>query len=84
MCISYLLFFIVEHVQEAMLYVENANNLDPKAKLDDIKVIRDITTRCGMKSKIIATPSSKLDDESLKVNQFFWKLIYCGPMVFFI
>lgn len=51
-----------------MLYVDNANNLDPKAILDDLKVIRDIVTRCGMKSKIIASPTSEIEDDSLKVN----------------
>lgn len=56
-----------EHVQEAMLYVENADNLDPLAKLGDTKVIRDIATRCGMKTRTIATPVLEVEDDLQKV-----------------
>lgn len=50
-----------------MLYVENANNIDPTEKLSDLKVIRDIASRCGMKSKIIANPTLDIEDDFSKV-----------------
>lgn len=54
----------LEHVQEAMLYVKGANDLDPSARLADIKIIKEIANKCGMKTKIIAAPTIIEIDES--------------------
>lgn len=39
-----------------MLYVEGANNIEPNAKLEDIKLIGSIATKCGFKYRIIGRP----------------------------
>lgn len=41
-----------------MLYVKDADNLEPWARLEDMKVIRDIALKCGQKTKIIAPPAA--------------------------
>lgn len=48
----------LEHIQEVMLYVKGANDLDPNARLEDPTIIKDIVQKCGMKMKIIAAPSN--------------------------
>lgn len=47
---------ILEHIQEVMLYVKGADNLEPTARLDDIKIIKEIVNKCGYKLKFIANP----------------------------
>lgn len=46
-----------EHVQEVMLYIKDADNLEPTAKLEDLKITREIALKCGHKTKVIAPPS---------------------------
>lgn len=41
-----------------MLYVQDANNLEPSARLEDLKITRDIALRCGQKTRVIAAPSN--------------------------
>lgn len=43
-----------------MLYVKGADNLEPYARLDDLKIIREIATKCGLKTKIVAAPSEEI------------------------
>lgn len=49
----------LEDVQEVMLYVKGANDIEPTTRLEDIKIIREIVTKCGMKSRVIAAPENE-------------------------
>lgn len=42
-----------------MLYVKGADNLEPNAKLEDLKISREIAIKCGLKTKVIAAPNAK-------------------------
>lgn len=48
----------LESVQEVMLYVKGADNLEPSARLEDMKIIREIALKCGQKTKVVAPPSN--------------------------
>lgn len=48
----------LEHVQEVMLYVKNAPDIDPRVRLEDPNIIKDIVTKCGMKMKFVAAPTN--------------------------
>ena len=51
-----------EHVQEVMLYVKGADNLEPDAKLEDMKITREIAAKCGLKTKVIAAPTDHVEE----------------------
>lgn len=53
-----------EHVQEAMLYVKGADNIAPRARLEDFNIIQNITHKCGYKARIIKQPSLKSTTET--------------------
>lgn len=46
----------LSHIQEAMLYVKNVEEMEPETRLEDMKIIKDIVAKCGMKMKIVAAP----------------------------
>jgi len=52
----------LEHVQEAMLYVKGAPDIHPRTKLEDITIIKEIVKKCGMRIKVVAAPSTKLNE----------------------
>lgn len=39
------------------MYVKDADNLEPTARLEDMKVIREIALKCGQKTKVVAPPT---------------------------
>ncbi|KAG4079054.1 hypothetical protein HA402_001709 [Bradysia odoriphaga] len=47
----------VESVQEVMLYVADANNLEPSARLEDLQITREIALKCGQKTRVVAPPA---------------------------
>lgn len=47
-----------EHVQEVMLYIRDADNLEPNAKLEDMKITREIAIKCGLKTRVVAAPTT--------------------------
>lgn len=53
----------LEHIQEVMLYVKGAGNIDPEARLEDQKIIKEIVTKCGLKMKIVAAPTIASKEE---------------------
>nr|XP_029734082.1 LOW QUALITY PROTEIN: translation initiation factor IF-2, mitochondrial [Aedes albopictus] len=53
----------LEHIQEVMLYVKGAGNIDPDARLEDQKIIKEIVTKCGLKMKIVAAPTTTVKEE---------------------
>ncbi|XP_053669741.1 translation initiation factor IF-2, mitochondrial [Anopheles nili] len=55
----------LEHIQEVMLYVKGASNIDARARLEDPKLIKDIAAKCGLRTKIVATPVDE-EDEVIK------------------
>ncbi|XP_052863839.1 translation initiation factor IF-2, mitochondrial [Anopheles cruzii] len=54
----------VEHIQEAMLYVKGVGSIERQARLEDPRVIKDIASKCGFRTKIVA--ASVDEDESQK------------------
>ncbi|XP_052888178.1 translation initiation factor IF-2, mitochondrial [Anopheles moucheti] len=56
----------LEHIQEVMLYVKGAGNIDGTARLEDPKLIKDIAAKCGFKTKIVAAPVAEDEEELLK------------------
>lgn len=49
----------LEQVQEAMLYVKSAPDIDPRTRLEDPNMIKEIVSKLGMKIKIVAAPSKE-------------------------
>ncbi|XP_050100278.1 translation initiation factor IF-2, mitochondrial isoform X1 [Anopheles aquasalis] len=47
----------LEHVQEVMLYVKGIGSIESQARLEDPRVIKDIASKCGFKTKIVAAPT---------------------------
>lgn len=41
-----------------MLYIRDADNLEPHATLDDMKITREIAIKCGLKTRVVAAPST--------------------------
>lgn len=39
------------------MYVKGADNLEPSARLEDLKIIREIALKCGQKTKVVAAPT---------------------------
>lgn len=56
-----------------MLYVKGADNIEPTARLEDLKIIREIAIKCGLKTKVIAAPSTKTEATDIKVLFRFCK-----------
>lgn len=54
----------LDDVQEVMLYVEGADNIEPSAVLEDLKIIQEIVRKCGMKSRIVAAPQKEITIET--------------------
>lgn len=54
----------LDDVQEVMLYVKGADDIEPSARLEDVKIIREIVQKCGLKSKIIAAPDKQETQET--------------------
>lgn len=67
---------ILDHIQEVMLYVPGAENIDPNACLDDPKIIKDIVSKCGMKTQYVAPPKLAADMETsvsaLRIKYSSW------------
>lgn len=61
-------FNFPELVQEAMLYVRGANDIEPSARLEDPKIIKDIANKCGMKTKIVSAPSIDETDDNVIIR----------------
>ncbi|XP_067629595.1 translation initiation factor IF-2, mitochondrial [Eurosta solidaginis] len=51
----------LDDVQEVMLYVKGADNIEPNARLDDLKIIQEIANKCGTKTRIVAAPDIEHD-----------------------
>ncbi|XP_030370264.1 translation initiation factor IF-2, mitochondrial isoform X2 [Scaptodrosophila lebanonensis] len=53
----------LDDVQEAMLYVPGADNIEPNARLEDLKLIQDISKKLGCKTRVVAAPDNILEDD---------------------
>lgn len=62
---EYIAIAFIEHVQEVMLYVKGADNIEPSHSLRDFKIIKEISNRCGMKTIPVSAPTKH--DEVEKV-----------------
>lgn len=49
-----------------MLYVKGADNIEPDSKLSDLRIIKDIASKCGYKIRTVAAPTS--DEESNDIH----------------
>lgn len=56
----------IEDIQEAMLYIKNAPDINPSTRLEDISIIKDIVKKCGMKMKIVSAPKEDDHKEEIK------------------
>ncbi|KAH8295405.1 hypothetical protein KR018_010896, partial [Drosophila ironensis] len=52
-----------DDVQEAMLYVKGADNIEAQAQLPDLKVIQEIAKKLGSKTRVVATPDTASEAE---------------------
>lgn len=59
------------HIQEAMLYVKNVEEMEAHSRLEDMKTIKDIVAKCGMKMKIVAAPSATTVVDEVKDKDVF-------------
>ncbi|CAD6994125.1 unnamed protein product [Ceratitis capitata] len=55
----------LEDVQEIMLYVKGADNIEPNARLDDLKIIQEIVNKSGAKTRIVSAP----EDDSVDSDE---------------
>lgn len=55
--------YLTDDVQEVMLYVDGADNIEPQARLEDLKIIQEIVKKCGMKSRVVAAPEKEILSE---------------------
>ncbi|EDW49131.1 translation initiation factor IF-2, mitochondrial isoform X1 [Drosophila sechellia] len=53
----------LDDVQEAMLYVKGADNIEPAFKLADLKIIQEIAKKLGAKTRVVATPEESTTDD---------------------
>ncbi|KAH8232459.1 hypothetical protein KR032_007205 [Drosophila birchii] len=53
----------LDDVQEAMLYVKGADNIEAAAKLPDLKIIQEIAKKLGAKTRVVATPEMANEDD---------------------
>ncbi|XP_032593334.1 translation initiation factor IF-2, mitochondrial isoform X2 [Drosophila grimshawi] len=53
----------LDDVQEAMLYVPGADNIEAAAKLEDLKIIQEIAKKLGAKTRVVAAPEASVEDE---------------------
>lgn len=44
-----------------MLYIRDADNLEATAKLENMKIIREIAIKCGLKTRVVAAPTLNED-----------------------
>lgn len=51
-----------------MLYVRGANDIEPSARLEDPKIIKDIVNKCGMKTKIVSAPSVDEAEDNVRID----------------
>ncbi|XP_055587378.1 translation initiation factor IF-2, mitochondrial [Uranotaenia lowii] len=56
----------LEHIQEVMLYVKGAGSIEPKARLEDQKIVKEILSKCGLRMKIVAQPERSVIEEEAK------------------
>ncbi|XP_046805266.1 translation initiation factor IF-2, mitochondrial isoform X2 [Lucilia cuprina] len=61
----------LEDVQEAMLFVKDADNIEPSAQLHDIKVIQEIVKKLGARVRIVAAPTSATSEIESKDKDVF-------------
>lgn len=47
-----------------MLYVKDAKNLEPNARLEDFQIIKEIAGKCGFKVRTVSAPGQKSTTES--------------------
>ncbi|XP_060648590.1 translation initiation factor IF-2, mitochondrial isoform X1 [Drosophila nasuta] len=53
----------LDDVQEAMLYVRGADNIEAAAKLEDLKIIQEIAKKLGVKTRVVSAPETSAEDE---------------------
>uniref|UniRef100_A0A6P4G1D6 Translation initiation factor IF-2, mitochondrial-like n=1 Tax=Drosophila rhopaloa TaxID=1041015 RepID=A0A6P4G1D6_DRORH len=53
----------LDDIQEAMLYVKGADNIEPAFKLADLKIIQEIAKKLGAKTRVVATPETSSEDD---------------------
>lgn len=52
----------LSHIQEAMLYVKNIEEMEAESRLEDMKIVKNIVAKCGMKMKIVAAPTTAVEE----------------------
>ncbi|TMW39376.1 hypothetical protein DOY81_015543, partial [Sarcophaga bullata] len=53
-------------VQEAMLFVKDADNIEPNAPLHDLKTIQEIVKKLGARVRIVAAPTASIAEAGSK------------------
>lgn len=57
------MYIFSDDVQEGMLYVKGADNIEPQARFEDLKLVKEIALKLGYKTKIVAAPAKEEGDE---------------------
>lgn len=65
-----------------MLYVRGANDIEPSARLEDPKIIKDIANKCGMRTKIVSAPSLEEAEDIIVINNNNFKISVHFLMVY--
>ncbi|KAH8326739.1 hypothetical protein KR067_012762 [Drosophila pandora] len=53
----------LDDVQEAMLYVKGADNIEPDAKIPDLQIIQEIAKKLAVKTRVVAPPDNASEDD---------------------
>lgn len=61
------LISILEEIQEVLLYFPQIKDIRASAKIDDLRLVKDIAAKCGFKVRNVA---QKSDDEPESVSEF--------------
>lgn len=70
---------VLEHVQEAMLYIKDAPDIHPRTKLEDINIIKEIVKKCGRRIKIVAAPSLQNPQDEVEKDRDVFKRPPASP-----
>ncbi|KAM7363658.1 mitochondrial translation initiation factor 2 isoform 2-T2 [Cochliomyia hominivorax] len=61
----------LEDVQEAMLFVKDADNIEPFSQLHDLKVIQEIVKKLGARVQIVSAPADVATEDESKDKDVF-------------
>lgn len=63
----YYFIFLIDELQEVLLYFPEIQDIRPSAKIEDLNLVRDIALKCGYKVRFVAPPFADEKEEVVSV-----------------